>query len=517
MSRFRRAIHSVTAGYLLLAVTALYALGSVPLALHYLSKERFGLWSLMASIGGYLSLIDLGISGSVARLLVDHKDDRQGGSYGGLILTGWLVLAVQGCLVFGVGCALAPLLASLLKIPPHLTPEFIGLLRWQALALALGFATRIFSHLLQAHQRMDITNYSQICTLGLNFVLLWVFFHAGFGVFSLVWALLISTTCGWLVGLAACWRLELFPPRGSWGRPTWPQFREIFVFGADVFLVAVGTQLIMASQSAIITRRLGLESAALWNVGTRVFNLLSQAIWRVFDVSAPGFSEMMVRGERLLLRERYQTMVILSASLSGLAAVVFALCNSPFITVWTMHSDPPMSWPPVNDLWLGIWMIVLAILHCHNALAMTTKKIAGMRYIYFIEGLVFVGAALLVCGRFGLRGVIVSSILCSSAFSGAYGVYRISRLFDVRWQEVAFTWMAPMARVLVLFVPLALAVWWATTPLSDILRLAIHAAVGGTAGTYLFLRFGLPVSFQREILQRAPQPINPLLRWVFAV
>jgi len=74
MSRLRRAVHGVASGYVLLAATAVYSLASVPLALHYLSKERFALWALMSSIGNYLGLIDLGMSSSVARLLIDHKD-----------------------------------------------------------------------------------------------------------------------------------------------------------------------------------------------------------------------------------------------------------------------------------------------------------------------------------------------------------------------------------------------------------------------------------------------------------
>src|SRR4051812_35299561 len=123
MSRVRRFAHSVASGYVVLAVTAVYALASLPLALHYLSKERFGLWGLMSSIGGYLSLIDLGMSSSVARLLIDHKDDREGGTYGSLIKTGWLVLAVQGLIVFMIGFGFAPLFADMLAKDPGLKGE----------------------------------------------------------------------------------------------------------------------------------------------------------------------------------------------------------------------------------------------------------------------------------------------------------------------------------------------------------------------------------------------------------
>src|SRR5882757_1528510 len=85
MSRFKRAVYGVASSFGLLAATTCVTIVSIPLAFHYLSKEEFALWALMSTVGGYLALIDLGMSGSVARLLIDYKDDPHGGSYGGLI------------------------------------------------------------------------------------------------------------------------------------------------------------------------------------------------------------------------------------------------------------------------------------------------------------------------------------------------------------------------------------------------------------------------------------------------
>ena len=82
MARFRRVLHGAASGYVLLIATSVCSLAAVPIALYYLYLPRFGLWVTMSSIGGYLNLVDLGMSGSVARLLIDHKDNREGGTYG---------------------------------------------------------------------------------------------------------------------------------------------------------------------------------------------------------------------------------------------------------------------------------------------------------------------------------------------------------------------------------------------------------------------------------------------------
>lgn len=553
MSRFRRVVHSVASGYMVLAAASAFTLVSVPLALHFLSNERFGLWTLMSSIALYLGLIDFGMSGSVARLLIDHKDNRGGGEYGSLVKTGSLVLLVQGAIAFAAGFAFAPLLCRLLRIEPQFRHEFIALMTWQCAVLAVSFASRIFNHLLTAHQRFDIVNYGQVAAMLLNLAFLWCFFVLRQGVFSLVWASLLSLLGANLICAGACWRLQLFPPAGAWGRVSRRHFKELFGYGKDVFLVALGGQLILSSQPLIVTGCLGLAAQNAWSIATRAFAMISQAIWRIFDYSGPAFSEMMVRGEKELLRERYRSVLIVSASLGGVASVCFVLCNSAFVTVWT-HGK--IAWSPINDLLLGVWVIVLSILHCHDTFVLLTKKVGAMRYVFFVEGLVFAGAALLTIRWGGLPAVILCSIVCSTCFSGAYGLWRVSRYFQVPIREVALGWLAPMVKVLVLFIPAAVILWWASNQLNwlptpgppgtqathlaaqaqgtlessaaaGVLRrtqetwhalfhLLFKGLLGGALGAYLLLRYGLPAGFKEELLHRSPRGINPLLRRVFA-
>ena len=221
----------------------------------------------------------------------------------------------------------------------------------------------------------------------------------------------------------------------------------------------------------------------------------------------------MVRGESERLRERYKAVVIWTASLSGLAAAGFVACNSLFVGVWSGHK---MTWPAHNDLLLGVWMMILAVLHCHNCFVLLTKRIGFMRYVYFLEGLVFVTAALLTTGWGGLPAMIVCSILCSTLFSGAYGVWRISRYFRLPLAEVGLRWLAPMGRLLLLVAAVAAFCWWGFSWVKlPAVRLACNAVLIGVVGGYLFLRHGLPRALQAELLARSPAALHPVLRQVF--
>jgi O-antigen/teichoic acid export membrane protein len=511
MSRFKRAFHNALSSWLALGVATCYTLASVPLALHYLSKERFALWALMSSISGYLNLIDLGMSGSVARLLIDHKDDRTRSNYGSLIQTGWLVLAVQGLILLVVCFGLAPVLAVLLDIPADLKSEFIALMRWQGVTLAVNFMTRIFSHILYAHQRGDLNNYAQSGSVVVSIVSLWYLFHSGHGVFSLVWSGLLATSITALWLSITCWKLHHFPLRGCWGRPSWPYFRELFLFGKDLFLIALGSQLIQASQTLIITRCLGLGLAAVWAIGTKAYSLVLQLIWRTSDASMPGFGEMISRREEAALLTRYRMVATLSASFSAFCAIGYVLCNSSFVTLWT---GGKITWQPINDILLGSCLVVTTVAHVHTGFIGMTKQLHFLRYIFFVEGIVFVATAIIVAHHGQIYPIILCSLVCSILFTGLYTTFRVWRFFHLSIRQVAWDWLSPMRSFLLRAVPVAVLAWWATRTMLPLPRFLLHAGLSSTLVLWLLTRYGVSRSFQEELLIRSPKPTRRVLRWL---
>ena len=507
VSRFRKFAYSLISGYVLLAGNIVYTLASVPLALKYLSKPEFGLWGVTTLVAGYVALIDMGMSASMARILIDHKDDRQKGAYGSLITTGSLVGLVQGVLIFVIGAVLAVVAGPLLNVPIDLEKDFVLLMTGQCAVVALSFATRIFSHVLTAHQRYDISNYAQVIFFAFSFIIMWVLFDRGLGVFSILWAQAAGTAVAMIVNGFGCWRLRLFPQRGEWGRVSWNQFEELFTFGRDIFLFALGSQLINTSQALLLTRFLGLETAAVWSVCTRTYVMLLQMIYRIFDYSSSALAEMMVRGENGLLEIRFRQIVAVSTSLSLVAGTLFALCNGPFVEVWTAGK---IGWPPRNNLLLAAWLVVCVSVHAHVGLAGQTKRFEFLRYIFFMEGLSFVGLTVLLHKLGGVTGMLLVSVACSLAFSFPYGLRRTRNYFNLPWVELAVWHRAPLQLAFWLL-PLAAAAAWLTAGWPPLSQLLIRLGSIGIPALWMFLRYGLGTPVQAELARRVPAWMRPFL------
>ena len=402
----------------------------------------------------------------------------------------------------------SPLLASLMKIPAEYQATFIALMRIQGMIAAFTFCLNPLAIMLNAHQRNDIVSRQSIYNMVLSLGLLVLFLEKGCGIYAFVYAGAITAvvTPGQLFW--HCRRLGFVPRAGEWGQVSWPQFKEVFLYGKDVFLMNLGAQLITTSQTIIISRTLGLEPAAAWSVGTKVFMLVRQVMFQPYSAASAGLCEMLARNEMERLRSRFRNLVVLTASLGVFLGITFALCNSLFVEVWT---GGKITWSSWNDVLLGIWLFFTAMQATHCNFVFVTKQIGIMRYLYFVEGCCFVALALGVGCRWGLPGIISCSNLCLILFSYQFGLWRSSQYFHLHFWDLAFEWVRPSLKLAVVLTPMALLLWLATRDFPAIWRLLIHAAAAGFIGGSLLLRLGLPAEMVWEAGARLPRPAVRLL------
>jgi O-antigen/teichoic acid export membrane protein len=511
MTRFKRFTHSLVSAYILLGANIVYTLASVPLALHYLSRAEFGLWALTSQIAAFISLIDLGMNASVARILIDHKDRRADGCYGSAIKTGVLVGAVQGALVLIVGLILVFYLGGWLRVPADLSENFFWLMTGQLFIAAASFVSRTFGQVLYAWQRLDIQNYVQVFQFAVWLAVLWLGFAAGLGVYSV----LASTLAGWIcaTGLCAvaCWRLRLWPQNNEWGRVSLTQFQELFNYAADLFLIALGTQIILSSQVVLITRMLGMEAVAVWSVMTKAFMLISQIIFKIVGTTMPALAEMQARQENTRLWERYRGLFYTVTVVAAVCAIMFAACNSLFVAVWT-HGQ--ISWPIINDVLLAVWLLIMTQQCCHNSLIICLKQVRELKYTYLLEGMVFTIAAIVVLPRGGITGMLVCSLVCTLIFTTANGVWRVAGLARKNQQSSLWTWQWPQLRVLLVMTPCWLLPAWLLRDVTLWWRLLILFFFLGLGGFLVAVWFALPRHLTLELLGKLPLPVQRVTLWV---
>ena len=365
-----------------------------------------------------------------------------------------------------------------------------------------------FVIMLSAHQRMDIQAWQSILGMVLSLSFLAFFLAEGYGIYSFIYAnginVLLSPALYWW----NCRRLGFVPKGSEWGRISWDRFKGIFLYGKDVFQMNLGIQLVSASQTIVVARTLGLNAAATWAVGTKVFGLVRQLMYQPTSSSLPGLSEMLARGEKDRLRFRFEHLVGLTTSLAVLLGVIYVLCNSLFVEVWTSGK---IHWTVLNDILLALWLCFGSIQCTHSSFLFVNKQIGLFPYVFITEGCVYILLAIFAGYRWGMPGIIVCSVICVILFSSYFSLRRSRNYFQTTFSVLLFGWLRPSLKFAALFIPLAVVIWLATACLPTMLRLAANGIGGGLSGSLLFLRFGLSPEVRREAIQRLPQPLANLL------
>lgn len=510
MSRTRQLIRSSIWGYLSLLSSIVYGFGSIPLALHFLSLKEFGLWAVVQQVTNYLLLVDLGMSASLARILIDRKDDPNPTAYGSTILTAALVLAAQGIIVIGVGFLAALLLPTALGVPNELALTFGNLLFLQSAVVGVGFTAKIFSQLLYSNHRLDIQSAITILGFITQFLVLWLAFYFDSGVYSLVWGTAGAFIVGTIASISAVKFLSLLPKRGAWASPQFSLFREIFAYGTGLFLITVGNTLIFFSQTIIVTRFIGLAEAGIWTVCTRAFMLILTICWRPFESSYTLFCEMISKGEAERLYNRFRSISSFTLGCATFAAIAFAACNQPFVTFWTSGK---VHWPAINNIYLALWMLLLTMVRCHTWLIQATKDLGFLRFIYFIEGLAFVLFASLAAKHWGFAGVILASVGCTFTFTLPYAIWRSHRYFNISTKEVLWGWSRGMRYIILLLSPAAIVLSLIPDTGNALINFSIHC--GGVVLVSLpLMRFLFDSDMRRELLNRLPRQFQSFALYI---
>ena len=183
------------------AAPALAALFTVPILIHGLGTERFGILTLIWLIVGYFSIFDLGLGRALTQLLADRlgRDDHD--AVAPLVWTAMGLMACLGLLGTAIAAVAAPNLQHALKAPASLRAETLTSIYLLALSIPLVVSTAGLRGILEARQRFDLANVVRLAS--------GVFTYVGPVLVLIVDRSLVPITAVLVLGRLATWAAYL--------------------------------------------------------------------------------------------------------------------------------------------------------------------------------------------------------------------------------------------------------------------------------------------------------------------
>lgn len=147
------------------------AVFSIPILIHALGKDRFGVLALAWALVGYAGLFDIGLGRALTQLVAQKLGAGKEHEVPTLVWTSLLLMLALGAVGAAIIAGISPwLVHHALKIPEALQPESLGAFYLLGLSVPVVISTAGLRGLLEAHQRFDLISALRVPFGALTFV-----------------------------------------------------------------------------------------------------------------------------------------------------------------------------------------------------------------------------------------------------------------------------------------------------------------------------------------------------------
>ena len=413
--RFRRILLTGGSTAIVKLFSASINLITVPLTVHYLGAERYGLWMAISSIMALMSFADLGLGNGLLNAISKahgRKNIKEAQT------------AVSSTFYMLLGISLV-LLTTFLIIYPWLSwhevfnaqselaiqesgPTMFVLVITFLINMPLGVVQRIQDGYQEGFKfQMWLIVGSLISLLGL---LLCIYLETG-----LPW-LVLAFSSGQLIATILN-GIVLFSKRRKELRPRFSNFKlstgkHLIKAGIIFFLLGMFTLLGNASDDIILAHTIGPESVAGYEIIKKLF-LFSMFTQFIIQPLWPAFGEALESGDYNWARRTLTKAIKLSILSSAIISLPLLLFGKQIINIWVGPEFIP-SW----SLLIGFYVFIL-FANYGGVMSTFLNSGALVKKQLLIIGLASISSVLLKVGlsiKFGVSGIIWATVIGYSIF-----------------------------------------------------------------------------------------------------
>lgn len=377
-----------------------------PIIVHSLGDEQYGLWSLIVSITGYYSFLELGVAGAVVKFVSHFTAQNDLDRARGIYTTASLFFAAVGAAIFLSSIAVAYYFDSWFEVPAKNSADifFIVLTLGASTALSLVFSAVTAS--LFALQEIPALSTVTIVTNVLKNVLLVIFLYQGYGLMMMAVVTLATSLLRLLVlRLVLALRHSLFKVEPS--RFDTSMLKTVFTYGLYGFMIFVASKLLFYSSSVIIGRMVGISEVTFYAIPASLLIYVEAVIWSMLQVLIPVISGYDATGNVAGNQRLYVLGTRYSLAVSLPVMVTLYAVGDVFIANW-MGEDYATKGAFVLRV-LVIGYLFQFSRFVAEIILKGTNKHSVLAFILLGQAVVGIVAGVLLAPRWGIDGVALGT------------------------------------------------------------------------------------------------------------
>lgn len=441
----------VVLNYVVIFLNTVVGLLYTPYMFRMMGQSEYGLYSLVASVIAYLTVLDLGFGNAIVRYTAKFRAEKKTEEQYEMFGMFFLLYLVIGIIVFGIGLGLYFNVDTLFG--NTMTAVELGRARIMMLLLvanlAFTFPMSIWGSVIQAYEDFVFQKSLNIIRIILNTAVMICLLHFGYKAVAMVVVQTIFNVLTLAINFIYCRRKLNIHIYFRFKHFHWGFLKEVAIYSFWIFLNAIIDRVYWSTGQFVLGAMVGTAAVAVFAIAIQLEGMYMQFSTAISSVFLPKVTTMVATNRSrkeisdLFIRTGRIQYIVLAYILSG-----FIIFGRQFIELWAGagYSDAyiisllffiPLTVPLIQNL--GI-----TILQARNEMKFRSV-------LYIIIALVSLAMQIVLTGYFGGIG-------CAMGVSGALVVgqilimnvyYRRKQDLDIMtfWKEISKMSIIPIVLI----------------------------------------------------------------------
>lgn len=441
----------VVLNYVVIFLNTVVGLLYTPYMLRMMGQSEYGLYSLVASVIAYLTVLDLGFGNAIVRYTAKFRAEKKTEEQYEMFGMFFLLYLVIGIIAFGIGLGLYFNVGTLFG--DTMTAVELGRARIMMLLLvanlAFTFPMSIWGSIIQAYEDFVFQKSLNIIRIILNTVVMICLLHFGYKAVAMVGVQTIFNVLTLIVNFIYCRRKLNIHIYFRFKHFHWGFLKEVAIYSFWIFLNAIMDRVYWSTGQFVLGAMVGTVAVAVFAIAIQLEGMYMQFSTAISSVFLPKVTAMVATNRSrkeisdLFIRTGRIQYIVLAYILSG-----FIIFGRQFIELWAGagYSDAyiisllffiPLTVPLIQNLGITILqarneMKFRSVLYIIIALVSLAMQIVLTR---FFGG---IGCAMGVSGA-----LVVGQILIMNVY------YRRRQDLDIKtfWKEISKMSIIPIVLI----------------------------------------------------------------------
>ena len=442
----------VVLNYVVIFLNTVVGLLYTPYMLRMMGQSEYGLYSLVASVIAYLTVLDLGFGNAIVRYTAKFRAEKKTEEQYEMFGMFFLLYLIIGIIAFGIGLGLyfnVDTLFGNTMTAVELDRASIMMLLLVA-NLAFTFPMSIWSSIIQAYEDFVFQKSLNIFRIILNTVVMICLLHFGYKAVAMVVVQTIFNVLTLVINFIYCRRKLNIHIYFRFKHFHWGFLKEVAIYSFWIFLNAIMDRVYWSTGQFVLGAMVGTVAVAVFAIAIQLEGMYMQFSTAISSVFLPKVTAMVATNRSrkeisdLFIRTGRIQYIVLAYILSG-----FIIFGRQFIELWAGagYSDAYMI-----SLLFFIPLTVPLIQNLGITILQARNEMKFRSILYIIIALVSLAMQIVLTSHFGGIG-------CAMGVSGALVVgqilimnvyYRRKQDLDIMtfWKEISKMSIIPIVLII---------------------------------------------------------------------